>query len=92
MCMLTVRHSYPFSYNLQKIFSKYSHFVDIENLLVHHDFPMITGLQNDDIVIPCKPTSKNVAVKLIKDGDEVNNYVRMLSIFVLFLQEIIFWF
>lgn len=37
---------------------------------------MITGVQNGDIVIPCKPTSKNVAVKLIKDGDEVNNYVR----------------
>lgn len=52
------------------------HFTDVENLLVHNDFPMITGVQNIDIVIPCKPTSKNVAVKLIKEGDEVNSYVR----------------
>lgn len=61
----------------------------MENLLVHNDFPMITGIQNDDIIIPCKPTSKNIAVKLIKEGEEVNSDVRMLSIFVI-LQGIIF--
>lgn len=48
----------------------------MENLLVPHDFPMITGSESDNIVIPCKPTSKTVAVKLVKDGDEVNSYVR----------------
>lgn len=63
-------------------YCKIFHFVDIENLLVSNDFPMITGFQNGDIVIPCKPTSKNVTVRLIKDGDEVNIYVRMLSIFL----------
>lgn len=61
----------------------------MENLLVPIDFPMISGVQNGDIVVPCKPTSKNIAVKLIKEGEEVNNYVRMLSIFVI-LQGIIF--
>lgn len=61
----------------------------MENLLVHNDFPMITGIQNDDIIIPCKPTSKNIAVKLIKEGEEVNSDVRMLSIFVI-LQGYIF--
>lgn len=60
--------------------SIFSFFIDMENLLVHNDFPMITGVQNGDIVIPCKPTSKNVAVKLVKEGDEVNNGVRTLSI------------
>ncbi len=66
----------------------------MENLLVHNDFPMITGFQNGDVIIPCKPTSKNVAVKLIKDGDEVNEYVRMLSIFLLllFCKRLSFWF
>lgn len=44
--------------------------------MVSNDYPMVTGEQNADIVIPCKPTSKNVAVKLIKDGEEVNSYVR----------------
>lgn len=48
------------------------------------DFPMITGVQNGDIVIPCKPTSKSVEVQLVKDGDKVNLYVRMLSFFVFF--------
>lgn len=52
---------------------------------------MITGVQNDDIVIPCKPTSKNVAVKLIKDGDEVNENVRMLCSFCYFARDYL-WF
>ncbi|KAG4073862.1 hypothetical protein HA402_014067 [Bradysia odoriphaga] len=57
-----------------KISGIYVYVNDVENLLVHNDFPMITGVQNVDIVIPCKPTSKNVAVKLIKEGDESHHF------------------
>lgn len=76
-----VNGNYNIYINLLLLYNKIFYFVDIENLLVNHDFPMITGNQNGDIIIPCKPTSKNVEVRLIKDGDEVNLYVRMLSIF-----------
>ncbi|KAJ6649116.1 Vascular endothelial growth factor receptor 3, partial [Pseudolycoriella hygida] len=55
-----------------KISEIYVYVNDMENLLVNNIFPMITGIQNDEVVIPCKPTSKNVAVKLVKDGDEVS--------------------
>lgn len=60
---------------------------DPENLLVNNDYPMITGVQNDIIVIPCKPTSKNVPVQLIKDGDKVNINVRMLKYFFCLLPK-----
>lgn len=80
--MLMVRHSPYFHQSVVDIKYFIFHFIDINNLLVNNEFPMITGIQNDDIVIPCKPTSKNISVKLIKEGDEVNELnVRMLSIF-----------
>lgn len=31
----------------------------------------ITGNQNEDVIIPCKPTSKQFQVQLFKEGDEV---------------------
>lgn len=84
MCMLMVRCSQYIHQSVSDINKNFTfRFIDINNLLVNNDFPMITGIQNDDIVIPCKPTSKNITVKLIKEGDEVNEYVRTLSIFVL---------
>lgn len=92
MCMLMVRRLIMFQPSIWCDFKNLFfifHFTDIENLLVNNEYPMITGVQNDNIVIPCKPTSKNVAVQLIKDGDEVNIYVRMLKYFFLclFLRE-----
>lgn len=34
--------------------------------------PILEGKLNDEIVVPCKPTSKTFKVQLIKDGNEVN--------------------
>lgn len=45
---------------------------DPHNPLVEVMFPVIEGSQHQDVIIPCKPTSKRWEVKLIKEGDEVN--------------------
>lgn len=33
--------------------------------------PIVSGVQDQEVIIPCKPTSKMVSVQLIKEGDEV---------------------
>ncbi|GAB0098867.1 vascular endothelial growth factor receptor 1 [Sergentomyia squamirostris] len=43
---------------------------DPENLMVEYEHPMGTAVQYEDAVIPCKPTSRNVQVELIKGDDE----------------------
>lgn len=46
---------------------------DPENLIVeNHEHNMIIGLQYEPFVIPCKPTSPNVKVELIREDGEVN--------------------
>lgn len=56
------------------IFEKLNFFlficVDKEHLLVHAE-PIVSGVLNSSLVIPCKPTSKDVKVELTKDFEEV---------------------
>lgn len=51
---------------------------DPEHPLVSVDWPVVTGNQYSEVVIPCKPTSRSVTVKLIKEGDEVNTHSHKL--------------
>lgn len=44
---------------------------DPNHPLVPVSLPILNGAQYQDIVIPCKPTSKMWDVQLIKEGDEV---------------------
>lgn len=45
---------------------------DPENPIVQINYPFVHGIQFEDVVIPCKPTSKKVQLELIKDGDVVS--------------------
>ncbi|CAH1392580.1 unnamed protein product, partial [Nezara viridula] len=46
---------------------------DHKNLLaVNESYALITEQEFSDVIIPCKPTSQDVVVKLIKDTDEVD--------------------
>lgn len=46
---------------------------DPDSLIVeNHEHNMIIGLQFEPFVIPCKPTSPNVKVELIREDGEVN--------------------
>lgn len=44
---------------------------DSDHPLANVNVPIVQGNRYEDVVIPCKPTSKNIEVQLIKDGDEV---------------------
>lgn len=44
---------------------------DPQNPLVPVPNPFLNGAQYQDIVIPCKPSSKMWDIQLIKEGDEV---------------------
>lgn len=46
--------------------------LDPQHPLAPVSIPILQGNQHQDIVIPCKPTSRKYDVKLIKEGDEVN--------------------
>jgi len=46
--------------------------LDPDNKLYNPDQYLIFGKQNEPLIIPCKPTSPEVKVELVKDGDEVN--------------------
>lgn len=46
---------------------------DHKNLLaVNETYALITRHEHDDLIIPCKPTSRDVEVRLSKDSDEVD--------------------
>lgn len=53
-------------------------FADPQNPLVQVTNPLVNGAQYQDIVIPCKPTSKMWDIQLIKEGDEVKYSVLIL--------------
>lgn len=44
---------------------------DPQHPIVKVDNPFLNGAQYQDIIIPCKPTSKMWEIQLIKEGDEV---------------------
>lgn len=50
--------------------------IDSENRLVPSENPLIDGNLMEEILIPCKPTSKRWAVELIKDDDKVRTVFR----------------
>lgn len=41
--------------------------------------PVIEGFAGQDVLIPCKPTSKLYSVKLVKEQDEVMRIVKKIS-------------
>lgn len=43
--------------------------------------PLLDGSQYQEILIPCKPTSKMWEVQLIKEGDEVTQMLLLLNAF-----------
>lgn len=47
-------------------------YTDPECRLVPPENPIIDGNLNEEVVIPCKPTSKKTAVELIKEDNKVN--------------------
>jgi hypothetical protein len=48
---------------------------DVDNPIVETYVLNIHGSQYDNIIIPCRPTYKSVALELIKDDDEVSDSV-----------------
>lgn len=44
---------------------------DRRHPLVRVSIPILEGSLNEDIIVPCKPTSKKFEIQLIKDGNEV---------------------
>lgn len=44
---------------------------DDNNLMVDENFEVVIAREYSNAVIPCRPTSPNVEVKLIKAGQEV---------------------
>lgn len=46
---------------------------DPQHPIVKVDNPFLNGAQYQDIIIPCKPTSKMWDIQLIKEGDEVKS-------------------
>lgn len=53
------------------IISKNFWFTDTECRLVPSEYPIVEGNLNEEVVIPCKPTSKKWEVELIKENDKV---------------------
>lgn len=47
-------------------------YTDSECRLVPSENPIVEGNLNEEVVIPCKPTSKKWEVELIKENDKVN--------------------
>lgn len=47
-------------------------YTDPECRYVPSENPIIEGDLNEEVVIPCKPTSKRSEVELIKEDDKVN--------------------
>lgn len=45
-------------------------------LLSQNEFPVISALQYQDTVIPCKPTMPNIEVLLTTSHGEVSKYLR----------------
>lgn len=43
--------------------------IDRKHPLVRVSIPLFQGKQNDEIIVPCKPTSKNFDVRLIQEGN-----------------------
>lgn len=55
--------------------------LDPQHPLVPVSVPILQGNQHEDIVIPCKPTSKMWNIQLIKEGDEVNDITELCEKF-----------
>lgn len=47
------------------------HSIDPDNVFIETQ-AVIHGTEKSTVIIPCKPTSKNVIVQLLKDDEEVN--------------------
>lgn len=53
--------------------SSFEFVADPQHPIVKVDNPFLNGAQYQDIIIPCKPTSKMWDIQLIKEGDEVKS-------------------
>ncbi|CAG9799108.1 unnamed protein product [Chironomus riparius] len=65
-----VTFNYQEKIGIHKASSIYVYVNDPENKLYSSDQYLIFGKQNESLIIPCKPTTPQVKVELVRDGDE----------------------
>lgn len=70
----------------------YVYVEDRRHPLVRASVPIFEGNQYDEIIIPCKPTSKKFEVQLFKEGNQVSKKLPFLIVQFFFFIVISFGF